>query len=87
MINRPLMMLLLALAAALATGCGPQRDPAAMSQELIAAAEGGDLPALRRLIARGAELPDSDGVTPLQHARRRGYAAIERLLVEAGARR
>ena len=31
-------------------------------------------------------LADSNGVTPLQHARRRGYAAIERVLVGAGAR-
>ncbi len=40
------------------------------------------------LIAHGANvnLPDKDGVTPLQHARQRGFAAIERMLVEAGAR-
>jgi hypothetical protein len=28
---------------------------------------------------------DGQGVTPLQHARQRGYRAIEELLVEAGA--
>jgi ankyrin repeat protein len=41
------------------------------------------------LIAHGAnvELGDSDGVTPLQHARQRRYGAIERLLLDAGARR
>ena len=40
------------------------------------------------LIAHGANvnLPDKDGVTPLQHARQRSYAAIERLLAAAGAR-
>jgi len=40
------------------------------------------------LIAHGANvnLPDKDGVTPLQHARQRGFAAIERMLVQAGAR-
>lgn len=31
-------------------------------------------------------LADGEGVTPLQHARRRGYREIERLLVAAGAR-
>lgn len=41
------------------------------------------------LIAHGAdvELADRDGVTPLQHARQRGYTVIEGLLREAGARR
>ena len=40
------------------------------------------------LIAHGAtvNLPDKDGVTPLQHARQRGFAVIERLLLQAGAR-
>lgn len=32
------------------------------------------------------DLADRDGVTPLQHARRRGYKAIEAILVAAGAR-
>jgi len=31
-------------------------------------------------------LADSNGESPLQHARRRGYAAIERVLVGAGVR-
>jgi len=30
-------------------------------------------------------LPDGDGVSPLQHARQRGYRAIETLLLAAGA--
>jgi ankyrin repeat protein len=40
------------------------------------------------LIAAGANvnLPDGDGVTPLQHAQRRGYQAIATLLQDAGAR-
>lgn len=40
------------------------------------------------LIAHAADvnIPDKDGVTPLQHARQRGYAAIERMLAQAGAR-
>jgi ankyrin repeat protein len=40
------------------------------------------------LLAHGADvnLPDKDGVTPLQHARQRGFAEIERMLVQANAR-
>lgn len=40
------------------------------------------------LIVAGADvnLPDGEGVTPLQHARRRGFSAIEQALVAAGAR-
>jgi ankyrin repeat protein len=32
------------------------------------------------------DLADREGVTPLQHARNRGYKAIEKILVAAGAR-
>lgn len=32
------------------------------------------------------DLPDRDGVTPLAHARKRGFTTIERILVDAGAR-
>lgn len=40
------------------------------------------------LIAHGADvnLADGDGVTPLAHARARGYRQIERMLLEAGAK-
>lgn len=40
------------------------------------------------LIRHGADvnIADKEGVTPLQHARRRGYSAIVRLLEAAGAR-
>jgi uncharacterized protein len=43
---------------------------------------------VRLLLDAGANanLADRDGVTPLQHARQRGYRAIERLLTIAGAR-
>jgi ankyrin repeat protein len=43
---------------------------------------------VQALIEAGADvnLPDGDGVTPLQHARRRGYGAIASLLQDAGAR-
>jgi uncharacterized protein len=43
---------------------------------------------VRLLVARGASvsLADRDAVTPLAHARRRGYLDIERVLVSAGAR-
>jgi uncharacterized protein len=43
---------------------------------------------VRLLLAAKADpnIPDKDGVTPLQHARRRGYAEIARLLEAAGGR-
>jgi ankyrin repeat protein len=43
---------------------------------------------VRALVAHGArlDLADRDGVTPLQHARRRGQAAIVAILAAAGAR-
>jgi len=39
------------------------------------------------LIDHGTDvnLPDKDGVTPLQHARKRGFTEIERKLLQAGA--
>ena len=40
----------------------------------------------RRLTKANVNLADRDGVTPLQHARRRGYGEIEKVLVAAGAR-
>ena len=43
---------------------------------------------VKLLVAAKADvnLADGDGVTPLQHARRRGYGEIERILSAAGAR-
>jgi uncharacterized protein len=43
---------------------------------------------VRMLVAAGAELniPDREGVTPLQHARRKGYREIAGTLETAGAR-
>ncbi len=40
------------------------------------------------LIAHGADIniPDQDGVTPLQHAHRRGFTEIEHTFARAGAR-
>ncbi|MFC4101609.1 ankyrin repeat domain-containing protein [Paenibacillus xanthanilyticus] len=43
---------------------------------------------VKLLLDHGADanIPDHDGVTPLQHARDKGYTEIERLLLEAGAK-
>jgi ankyrin repeat protein len=43
---------------------------------------------IRLLIDHGADvhIPDHNGVSPLQHARQRGFQAIEQILLEAGAR-
>jgi hypothetical protein len=43
---------------------------------------------VKALFAAGAHVnhADGDGVTPLQHARQRGHAAIASLLQKAGAR-
>jgi ankyrin repeat protein len=40
------------------------------------------------LVDHGADvnIADKNGVTPLRHARDRGFEAIERILVQAGAR-
>jgi ankyrin repeat protein len=42
---------------------------------------------IEELIAHGADvtIADGEGVTPLQHARQRGYGQIEARLIEAGA--
>ncbi|MNU06006.1 Ankyrin repeat protein [compost metagenome] len=44
---------------------------------------------VRQLLDAKADvhLADAQGVTPLQHARQRGYAQIEALLLRAGAQR
>lgn len=41
------------------------------------------------LLAAGADphIADAEGITPLQHARQRGYGQIEALLLQAGAKR
>jgi ankyrin repeat protein len=43
---------------------------------------------LRALVEAGADvnIPDRQGTTPLQHARRRGYAEMSRILENAGGR-
>ena len=43
---------------------------------------------VRQLVAAKADvnLADGEGVTPLQHARKRGYKQIEEILLGAGAR-
>ena len=58
--------------------------------EAVILGDGGEVHTeiVRLLLARGANpnLADRDGVTPLQHARRRGYAAMARLIAGAGGR-
>ncbi|MFN4160634.1 MAG: ankyrin repeat domain-containing protein [Stenotrophomonas sp.] len=58
--------------------------------EAIILADGGarHVEIVRQLIAAGADvnLPDGEGVSPLQHARQRGYREMEVLLLAAGAR-
>ena len=58
--------------------------------EAIILSDGGQAHQLivKDLIAAGADvnLADRDGVTPLRHARNRGYAKIEQMLRAAGAR-
>jgi ankyrin repeat protein len=43
---------------------------------------------VKALVEAGADvnIPDRQGVTPLQHARRRGYVEMARMLENAGAR-
>ncbi|WP_253701452.1 ankyrin repeat domain-containing protein [Bacillus sp. FJAT-27445] len=43
---------------------------------------------IRLLIDHGADvnIPDGDGVTPLEHARNKGFREIEKTLIEAGAK-
>ncbi|WP_269432225.1 ankyrin repeat domain-containing protein [Bacillus sp. FJAT-27245] len=43
---------------------------------------------IRLLIDHGADvnIPDNDGVTPLEHARNKGFKEIERMLLDAGAK-
>jgi ankyrin repeat protein len=57
--------------------------------EAIILGNGGDshTEIVRLLIEAGADvnLGDSDGVTPLAHAKRQGFRRIERLLAAAGA--
>jgi len=58
--------------------------------EAIILGDGGQryIEIVRLLIDAGANvnLADHDGVTPLQHARQRGYHEIEQLLIAVGTR-
>ena len=61
----------------------------ALLEAVILGDEGpGHTEIVRLLTAAGANVnhADRDGVTPLAHPRRRGFAAIERILEAAGAR-
>lgn len=58
--------------------------------EAIVLADGGPrhVAIVKLLVDAGADvnIPDGDGVTPLQNARKRGFTEIEKILVAAGAR-
>ena len=58
--------------------------------EAIILGDGGEAhtEVVRLLVDAGADvdLADGDGVTPLEHARRKGYTAIAEILTDAGAR-
>ncbi len=58
--------------------------------EAVILGEGGrpNVRTVRLLVEAGADvdIPDESGTTALAHARRRGFTAIARILVEAGAR-
>ncbi|WP_425341272.1 ankyrin repeat domain-containing protein [Brevibacillus borstelensis] len=58
--------------------------------EAIVLSDGGEAhqKIVQLLINHGADvtIPDKDGVTPLAHAKKRGYREIEELLIKAGAR-
>ena len=64
------------------------RDEGDHATPLHWAAEGGHLEVVRMLVEAGADvnLADRDGVTPLAHARRRGFAEMASILEAAGAR-
>lgn len=59
--------------------------------EAIVLGEGGarHVQIVRELVNAKADvhIPDAQGITPLQHARQRGYAEIETILLQAGAQR
>jgi len=61
----------------------------ALLEAIILGNGGADHTEIVRLLIKGkadVNLADGKGITPLQHARQRGYKEIERILVQAGAR-
>lgn len=58
------------------------------NEQLILAAERKETENISRLIESGADvnLSDKNGVSPLQHAREKGFKEIEQMLIQAGAR-
>jgi ankyrin repeat protein len=68
-------------------GCGQRLEPAAMSQQLIAAAEQGDTPTVVRLLAGGANInaQDARGRTAALAATHGNHAQTVQALIQAGA--
>src|SRR5262245_14811745 len=68
-------------------GCGQRLEPAAMNEQLIAAAERGDTPTVQRLLAEGASIntQDARGRTAVLAATHGNHVDTVRALIEAGA--
>ncbi|WP_426402948.1 ankyrin repeat domain-containing protein [Streptomyces sp. R-07] len=71
-----------AVRAALEAGAGVEARDEELRSPLLLASLGNHVEAARVLVEAGADpnLADADGVTPLRHARRRGFDGIAALL-------
>jgi ankyrin repeat protein len=78
-----MMALLMALVALWATVA-----IARVNEDLIEASKRGDLPEVKRLLAKGAEVnaKDEKGRTALMRASKRGQWEVMELLIKAGAK-
>lgn len=85
---RLLAVAFVAAVMALAAGCGGEAAPPTPSEEIMAAARGGDVAQVRRLLDADVTLlnaRDAEARTPLHHAASGGSAAVVGLLLEEGA--
>jgi ankyrin repeat protein len=84
---RPLIWIGAALIALALPGCGRPQELAAMNEQLIGAAEQGDVVAVQRLLAQGAQIDtqDAGGRTPVLAATHANQVETVRALIQAGA--